>query len=308
MDSQSSSSPNCIGRRGFLRSLFGVGTVVEKKAVAAQLKPVGRFFWADLRTGQVGFPSGFNVGNAQPGSLMKLIAAAALLEEKLLTPNEVVECRGMTVVNKQQIACQFAHGQVSLAHALGKSCNIYFAEMSQRLNANVFLDYARRFGLDQPVAKLPSGPFPLKPLQAESLNYVLGSSEDMRPHAIQILRMSALIATRGHVVHLHSADDPEVDAPPFELQLKSETWTQLARGMQFAVSEGTCKKLDPEMSLHVCAKTGTVKHGNKFQSWVTGFFPEETPHYSFCVLSPSGTSAEAAVPVAHELLHATTWP
>jgi cell division protein FtsI/penicillin-binding protein 2 len=308
MDSQSASSPNCIGRRGFLRSLFGVGTVVEKKAIAAQVKPVGRFFWADLRTGQVGFPSGFNVGNVQPGSLMKLIAAAALLEEALLTSNEVIECRGTTVVNKQQIACQFAHGQVNLAHALGKSCNIYFAEMSQRLNSTVFLDYARRFGLNQPVAKLLSGPFPVKPLHEESLNYVLGASDDMRPHAIQILRMSALIATKGHVVHLHSADDPSPGAPPFLLQLSDETWTQLQRGMQFAVSEGTCKKLDPELKLHVCAKTGTVKHGNKFQSWVTGFFPAETPHYSFCVLSPSGTSAEAAVPVAHELLHATTWP
>jgi len=308
MDSQSSSSPNCIGRRGFLRSLFGVGTVVEKKAVAAQVKPVGRFFWADLRTGQVGFPSGFNVGNAQPGSLMKLVTAAAMLEEGLLSQNEVEECRGTTVVNKQQIACQFAHGEVNLAHAIGKSCNVYFAEMSKRLNASVFLDYARRFGLNQAVAKLPSGPFPLKPLHSDSLDYVLGQSDDMRPHAIQILRMSALIATRGNVVHLHSADDPDAAAPPFELQLKNETWTQLTRGMEFAVLEGTCKKLDPEKSLHVCAKTGTVKHGNKFQSWVTGFFPEERPHYSFCVLSPSGTSAEAAVPVANELLHATTWP
>ena len=291
-----------------MRSLFGVGTVVENKVSAAQAKPVGRFFWADLRTGQVGFPSGFNVGNTQPGSLMKLIAAAAMLEEALVTPNEVVECHGNTVVNKQQIACQFAHGQVNIAHALGKSCNVYFAEMSQRLNASVFLDYGRRFGLNQAVAKLPSGPFPLKPLHADSLNYVLGLSEDMRPHAIQILRMSALIATKGHVVHLHSADEPVADALPFELQLQSETWTQLARGMEFAVLEGTCKKLDPEKTLHVCAKTGTAKHGNKYQSWVTGFFPTETPHYSFCVLSPSGTSAEAAVPVAHELLHATIWP
>lgn len=307
---ETKSSANCIGRRGFLRSLFGVGTVVENNALAANAKPVGRFFWADLRTGQVGFPSGFNIGNAQPGSLMKLVAAAALLEEALITPNETVECKGTTVIDKEKIVCQGAHGQVNVAHALAKSCNVYFAEMSKRLHAAVFLDYGRRFGLNKDVAKLPSGPFPLKPSHSESLHYVLGSTDDLRPQAIQILRMTALIANRGHIVHLHSADDPDPNAPPFELHLKDETWTQLQRGMEFAVSEGTCKKLDPEKKMHICAKTGTVKHGAKFQSWVTGYFKAEAekPIYAFCVLSPSGISVDAAVPVAHDFLHATTWP
>src|ERR1700733_12295901 len=202
MDAQQAKSINCIGRRGFLRSLFGLTTAVEgttaEPAVEAKVKPTGRWFWADLRTGQIGFPSGLTLGNAGPGSLMKLIAAAALLEGTLVNPNEPIECRGSAVVRKQPVACQFAHGAINLPHAIGKSCNIYFAEMSSRITPKAFLDYAHRFGLDQPVAGRPSGPFPEK-AGGDSLNYVLGLSDDFQPNALQILRMSALVGVRGNL-------------------------------------------------------------------------------------------------------------
>ena len=312
MDAKPAKSVNCIGRRGFLRSLFGLTTAVESTAVEtdpaeARAHARGRCFWADLRTGQIGFPSGLNLGSAAPGSLMKLVAAAAFHEEALINPNETVECRGSATVRKHPVACQFAHGAINLPHAIGKSCNIYFAEMSSRLHAKAFLDYARRFGLDQAVAGNPSGPFPSK-YEHDSLNYVLGLADDFRPNALQVLRMSALIGARGQLAHLHSAEEPASDAPPFILKLSEGTWSLLAKGMELAVREGTAKKLDPENKLHIAAKTGTTRHGTKFQSWVTGFFPLENPHYAFCVLSPNGTSMEAAVPAAREFLFATTWP
>jgi cell division protein FtsI/penicillin-binding protein 2 len=311
MDANQAKSINCIGRRGFLRSLFGLTTAAEsttvEAAVEAKVKPTGRWFWADLRTGQIGFPSGLNLGSAAPGSLMKLITTAALLEGALVNPNETIECRGSAVVRKHPVACQFAHGAISLPHAIGKSCNIYFAEMSLRLTSKAFLDYAHRFGLDQPVAGRPSGPFPVK-AEGDSLNYVLGLADDFQPNALQILRMSALIGARGHLPHLHSAEEPASDAPPFVLKLSEGTWALFVQGMGLAVHEGTAKKLDPENKLHIAAKTGTTRHGARFQSWVTGFFPIETPHYAFCVLSPNGTSMEAAVPVAREVLLATAWP
>ncbi len=298
---------NCIGRRGFLKSLFGVTAAAEASATAAHRAPSGRWLWADLRTGQIGFPSGLSIGSALPGSLMKLIAAAAFSEEALVTPNETVECRGTLVLGKRRITCQSAHGFVNLPHAIGQSCNIYFAKMSTRLSASVFMEYARRFGLSQPVAKQASGRFPLK-YSSDSLEYVLGLADDLVPTALQILQISALIGTRGHLVYLHSADEPKQDAPAFLLKLSDSTWTVLIKGMQLAVQEGTAKKLDPENKMQIAAKTGTSERGVKFQSWITGFFPVDKPHYAFCLLAPTGTSADAAVPAARQFLLSTTWP
>jgi penicillin-binding protein 2 len=311
MDSEQAKSINSIGRRGFLRSLFGLTTAVEGTTVEpraeAKAKPTGRWCWADLRTGQIGFPSGLSVGNALPGSLMKLIAAAALYEEALVNPNQTIECRGSACVRKQTVACQFPHGAINLPHAIGKSCNIYFAEMSVHLTAKMFLQYAHRFGLDQSVAGRPSGLYPTKP-QIESINYILGLAADFQPNALQILRMSALIGARGHLVYLHSAEEPANNAPPFVLKLSDGTWELLIKGMSLAVQEGTAKHLDPEHKLHIAAKTGTTRHGARFQSWVTGFFPLESPRYAFCAMSPHGTSMEAAVPLASQALLGTTWP
>jgi len=97
-------------------------------------------------------------------------------------------------------------------------------------------------------------------------------------------------------------------AQQFVIELGEGTWNQLVNGMEWAVKEGTAKKLDPENKLHLAAKTGTSKHGAKYHSWVTGFFPVNSPRYAFCVISPSGTSMEAAVPVARECLFSITWP
>src|SRR5262245_50095520 len=78
---------NSTGRRQFLKSLFGLGTVIETKAANASPAIAGTFVWADLRTGQVGFPTGTSIRPGLPGSLMKLVAAAAIREENLLPAN-----------------------------------------------------------------------------------------------------------------------------------------------------------------------------------------------------------------------------
>ena len=82
---------NSIGRRGFLKSILGL-KVAEKSVAPVQAKPSAPiFFWADLKTGQVGFPTGFALGSGMPGSVMKLVAVAALNENGLINPNHTVE-------------------------------------------------------------------------------------------------------------------------------------------------------------------------------------------------------------------------
>ena len=95
MTTDKSNANNSIGRRGFLKSIFGLRGAVEAKSAVAKEKVVVRhvapvFVWADLKTGQVGFPTGLHLGAGRPGSLMKIVAAAALHEEGLVNPNQTV--------------------------------------------------------------------------------------------------------------------------------------------------------------------------------------------------------------------------
>lgn len=332
MSSDDSQTRNSIGRRRFLKSIFGLGTLlddaVEAKthdanssdAIAHNKKSgsaAGRraketppyppvFIWADLKNGNVGFPTGLELGRGMPGSTMKLIAAAALHEEALISPNQIYECSGHITLHNETFNCLHAHGRVNLTHAIAKSCNVFFVQAAEKLHTTMFLDYARKFGMDQPVAGRKSGRFPAR-ANGPSYRYVLGLAEDMQPSALQILRMSAIVGTMGDVPFLHSAEDPD-DGNRFRLQLSEGTWHRLQQGMQLACTEGTAQKLDPENKLHIAAKTGTAPNGSKFTSWITGYFPIEDPKHAFVLNSSAGNSQEAAVPQAHKFLLSTTWP
>lgn len=308
MSSDSSGSGNSIGRRDFLKSMFGLGGLLE--ASEAQAKSgTGRtiFFWSDLKTGQVGFPTGFMVEAGLPGSVMKIVAAAALLEERLISPNETIDCKGHATIKGNRINCLVAHGKVDAVHAIAQSCNVYFATASKTMSQSLFFDYARKLGLDSAVGSVKSGLFP-KPEKSSSWPYVLGLSPHLHPNALQLMRLSAIVANRGDVPYLHSAEESAQGKARFNLEFSDMTWGRLQQGMQLAVREGTAHKLDPANKLHVAAKTGTAPIGKKFQSWITGYFPYDAPRYAFCLGALNGTSSEVAVPKAKEFLFATEWP
>ena len=300
-----------LGRRQFLRSIFGLGSVAEgaQLEVEARSASSGKFFWTDLKTGQVGFPSGHAVPSGQPGSIMKLVAAAALIDGKLFSSDEKIECRGLYKSNHETYKCLHAHGLVDMVNAIGMSCNVYFAHVSERMSARTILDYAQKFGLSQPVAEFESGAFPFYEHQGQpSVSYVLGLAPDLQPSALQILRLSALIARDGQIPYMHSAERPNPGALPYEITLSEACWKVLKQGMQIASRQGTGKKLDPENKLKVAIKTGTTPHGSSFQSWITGFFPWDDPRYAFVLRAPAGTSQDEAVPQAHTFLFSVEWP
>ncbi len=302
-----SNRSNSTGRRQFLKSLLGVGSVLEASPVSAQRQTGGAFYWADLRTGQIGFPTGTSVKSGLPGSLMKVVAAAVLRERHILPANQTYECNGRIVLHKRTYTCQVAHGPMSLTEALAFSCNVFFAQAADLLTPQLFLDCAARFGLKEQVAGFPSGPAPLKP-EHDAQSYVLGLAPDLQPQGLQLLRMAALVATHGLVPHLHSAEQPDPEGKPFKLELDDSAWSVLSQGMQLASREGTAKGLDPSNRLRVAAKTGTAPHGKTFQSWIVGYFPYDSPRYAFCARAYEGTSQDAAVPLAQKYLLSREWP
>jgi cell division protein FtsI/penicillin-binding protein 2 len=297
-----------ICRRRFLRFLAGLGAAAQCLEAEASTARKGKFFWVDLRTGQLGFPSGFSIPAGMPGSIMKLITSAALVDARLLSPNQRFECRGVYRLNNETYKCLYPHGIIDMVHAVGLSCNIYFAQASRKLSARMVLDYAARFGFDRAVAQFGSGHFPEQP-GPQSSSYALGLADDLQPQALQIMRLSALIATRGKLPYLHSADDELVaGAAPFELALSETCWQVLTQGMRIAGRQGTGKRLDREDKLHLAIKTGTAPHGKSFQSWITGYFPFEAPHYAFVLRAQAGTSQDEAVPQARPYLFGQQWP
>jgi cell division protein FtsI/penicillin-binding protein 2 len=312
MSEKKSGSSN-VGRRQFLRSVFGLGGgLAEAQNMEAEAAPArsvpGKFIWCNLRNGQIGFPSGPSAPIGMPGSIMKLVAAAALTDAHLMSVDEKFECRGVYKLHNETYKCQFAHGLIDMANAIGLSCNVYFAHAAQKMSARTIIEYARKFGLDQQIGDFKTGKFPASTADnASSEKYVLGLAEDLQANALQIMRISAIIANDGKVPFLHSAE-LSGDGPEFELALSPQSWKILKEGMQIASRHGTGKKLDPENKLKLAIKTGTTPHGKSFQSWITGYFPWDHPRYAFVLRAPAGTSQDEAVPQARKFLFSAEWP
>lgn len=309
-----------LNRRGFIRSLFSIGSIGAASSAEAQVQAKGKsaFVWCDLHNGHVGFPTGLDAPAIRPGSIAKLIAAAALVEDGFNT-NLQFECTGTYKVGGKagvkelsEVHCQFAHGSLDLRRALAYSCNCFFAQATRALTTRAFLTKARALGLSSPVAGRSSGLFPGAESESKpSLPYVLGLAADFKPNCLQLMRLAGLIAIGPgeRLPVLHSSENFELKdkEKPLAVALTRKSAELLRSGMRLSVQEGTAAKLDPQNKMQIAAKTGTTDHGKKFQSQIIGFFPYDKPRNAFCLFSPAGTSVDAAVPEASNLILSTSW-
>ena len=87
----------------------------------------------------------------EPGSVFKIITAAAALEEGVVQPEESFYCKGYEVVADRQISCwkNGGHGAEIFIEAVHQSCNPVFMEIGSRLGAVTFTKYVDAFGFNE---------------------------------------------------------------------------------------------------------------------------------------------------------------
>lgn len=91
-------------------------------------------------------------GQYPPGSIFKIVVAAAALEERVIKPEETVLCTG-----KHEFGDRVyrdwkpeGHGVVDLHKALVESCDVYFYQLGHAVGIDRLAAYAQGFGLGSP--------------------------------------------------------------------------------------------------------------------------------------------------------------
>ncbi len=85
-----------------------------------------------------------------PGSVLKIITAFALLEEKIVNTRSSIHCPGYYFVNKKRFNCwrkEEGHGHVNLYKAIVESCDVFFYKFSLKLGVDRLYSYMKQFGL-----------------------------------------------------------------------------------------------------------------------------------------------------------------
>lgn len=89
----------------------------------------------------------------EPGSIFKIITAAAGLEENVTNENKHYSCKGIWSeiknVNLRCVLYPDSHGMISLNKGFEQSCNIVFIELGRELGREKFYKYVRAFGFGE---------------------------------------------------------------------------------------------------------------------------------------------------------------
>ncbi len=257
-----------------------------------------------------------------PGSIFKIITAAAAIDNIPDIYEQTFECTGAYDIDGLKITCESAHGNIDFETAFSHSCNVAFAIMAVEVGEEKMTETATAMGFNQDFevsgTTLAKSVYSLEnALGDNQLAWSgIGQFEDLA-NPMHMAMMCGAIANDG--------------VPVIPYVLNSDTSflqdigvTSASEGERM-LSEKTAKKVQDLMratadyyynvrgitmgGLNFCAKTGTAEVGDHKEpnAWFIGYTEDEKHPYAFAVVvEEGGYGISAATPVAQAAIAALT--
>lgn len=246
--------------------------------------------------------------NFEPGSILKVITAAAAMEENLVSDSDRFYCRGSLNVAGSTIKCwkSGGHGEQTFAQILQNSCNVGFMELGKKIGKETLYKYYNAFGF----GKKTNVDFPgeekgiLLPIDkvgpVELATEAFGQGIAVTP--IQYMTAFAAVANDGKMIEPHivkrviNTDEDgntsvvrEVAPKVVKQVISVDTAKKLRSLLESVVTVGAGKKAYIE-GYHVGGKTGTaqlVENGRyaagKYISTFVAMAPSNDPQFIIMV-------------------------
>ena len=276
-------------------------------------------------------------GTYPPGSTFKIAQGLVFLQEKIVTPQTAYSCYMGFPVGGGKPACHFHDSPISLAPAIGTSCNSYFCWGMKALLENKkygtiqnALDtwaelmksqgLGGRLGVDLPSEQnglIPGSQFYNKWYKDRNgnpwwramtiISNSIGQGEVLLT-PLQLCNFAASVANRGYFYTPHvvrevkdTLRDSRYSTPNYT-GIETKHYDTVIEGMRLAVTNGTCRGANIS-DIEVCGKTGTAQNKGQDHSIFVGFAPMEAPKVSIMVfVENGGFGATYAVPTARLMI------
>jgi penicillin-binding protein 2 len=277
-----------------------------------------------------------------PGSVFKIVTAAAGIETGTVRPDFTVQCHGSLMVyghlfRDWTYAKGHGHGSVDLHRAIVHSCDVYFYTLGKMLGIEKLAFFAKnlglgsRTGIDLPgedPGLIPSPEWAQKAQKrqwwaGETISVAIGQGA-VAVTPLQLAYMMGGVLTGGvlHKPHLAFRDQlramnlatDEEDVRRFPLQ--AGTVELLTAGMRGVVAEGGTASVAYEPGLDMGGKTGTAQVVSKklqeetkkaeyrSNAWFVGFAPTDRPQIVVSALVLQGEHSALAVPMVRDVIKA----
>jgi len=273
-------------------------------------------------------------GQYPPGSVFKIVVAAAGLQEGTLAPMDRIYCNGEFTLGNWTFKDwkPGGHGHMDLRSAIAHSCDVYFYQAGLKIGGDTMARYAHAFGLGMPTGIDLGGerfglvPFSAarprkRPLQAgETVNMSIGQGQ-LLVTPLQVARMMAAVANGGIlwkprlVQRVERADGSLAYSSSSKMTERAElspvVWAFLRNALTAVVKEGTGAAARIP-GLEVAGKTGTAQTIAKSDSakgqdhaWFASFAPADDPQAVVVVfVERGGHGGDVAAPIARKIYEA----
>jgi cell division protein FtsI (penicillin-binding protein 3) len=266
----------------------------------------------------------------EPGSVFKIIAASAALNEGVCTPDEKFNCEnGSYRIGGRILSDYHSYGELTFSKVISKSSNIGTAKIARKLGKKKFCEYIQKFGfgkmngIDLPgevsgIYRSPSGWTP-----SDMTTIPIGQGIAVTP--LQLACAVSVIANGGNLMrpyvvdHITSWEGGIVreNRPLVRRRvLKEETCREMQTILADVVKNGTGRRARSEVYT-MCGKTGTAQMVNKeggyykdkYDATFIGFAPKENPKISIVVTArdphPSHFGGTVAAPAFKNIAEKT---
>jgi peptidoglycan glycosyltransferase len=272
-----------------------------------------------------------------PGSVFKLVIAAAALESGDYTPDTAIPAPNVLTLpgtstplnNYNSESCNGGADQ-PLIDALTISCNTAFAQLGIDLGEDEVRSMAEAFGIDDgdgfdmPLHVVPSSIGDIA--DAAALGQSSIGQKDVQLTAMQAAMISAAIANDGTLMKPYLVDSiqapdltviDQTDTEELGQPVSADVAGELTQMMTSVVENpnGTGRKARID-GVQVAGKTGTAEVGTSGDdkpphTWFTGFAPADDPQIAVAVFiknggrsGTEGTGGDISAPIAKQVMQA----
>lgn len=266
-------------------------------------------------------------GEYPPGSTFKIVTGSAALEEKKVTPDELIYDSGRHWLIDMRNAGGEALGYINFKRALAASDNVYFYEMGNRVGIEALDKYAREFGFGQTTGidlhgeaqgLIATPEYKKKVFDEEwylgdTFNTAIGQGFTLAT-PIQVAEMLSAVATDGkrykpHLVSKILNDDGSV-AKTFDpeeegrLPISESTLKLIQEGLEAVTESGGTASFLKSLPVPVAGKTGTAENPHGLEhGWFIAYAPTTKPQLVVvCIVEQGSFGTISAAPIVKSIL------
>ena len=212
-----------------------------------------------------------------PGSAIKPFTALVALRSGLADNDTRMQCGRTFQRDNYQVICSHkrVNNSLKLHHAIAYSCNYFFVNLAERLNAAGFFSTLDSFGFGQRTgvnASEASGELKQSDWRVST---AIGNDDKVLVTPVQLLTAFTALVNGGHLLRPRIAEANQFAAQEIRtLNLNAQHRAVLMEGMQGCTNFGSASEagLD-KLPYDVIGKTGTSGASNGFrtQGWFVSF-------------------------------------